>query len=103
MPLPSSIAPPIDPIECERSLHRYFGALDKGLKASDGGFNWKRFIGIGAPCVVVAGLFLLWYTNEETRDGKPKSVEQAKADKQCYDLANRPIPCDKGIVKDWRG
>ena len=101
VPLPSSAAPPIDVVEVRRSLRRYFAAPDKGLKASNGGFNWKRFVGISAPCVA-AGLFLLWYCNKETRDGKPKSVEQAK-DKQCYDLARRPIPCDKGIVKDWRG
>jgi len=102
VPLPSSTAPPIDPIECERSLRCYFGALDEGLKASNGGFDWKRFIGIGASCVA-AGLFLLWYTKKETGNGKPESVEQTKTDEECFDLVGRPIPCDKGFDKDWRG
>jgi len=100
-PLPSSAAPPIDPVECERSFRRYFGALDKRVELGNGGFDWKRFIGISASCVA-AGLFLLCYTNKARRSGKPESVEQTNTDEECFDLVGRPIPCDKGIDKDWR-
>ncbi|GAI31724.1 unnamed protein product [marine sediment metagenome] len=100
MPLPSSTAPPVDPVECERSLRRYL--LHKRVELSAGGFDWKRLIGIGASCVA-AGLFLLWCSNKGTRDGKAKTVEETKVDKQCFDMVGRPIPCDKGFDKDWRG